>query len=408
MLRYIDNLTDLPNRDKLIKDLPLTNEKTLFLLNIDFFKEINNFFGNEFGNTIIKQLYLILKKFISKKIYKKNITLYKMTGGEFALLYKEIVLNKDITIFIKKLNKILDKKLFGNKEHSIYISISTGIATSIHGKTILSNANMALKQSKELKNYFVIYDNKNNLYSEYANNIKWSKKVKDAIKENRIVAFFQPIFNLKTNKIEKYESLIRLVDEKNNIISPTSFLDITKRTKFYNELTKKTIENSLLALSNHPNTEISINISYQDMLNEEIKEYLFNKLKSFPYTSKITLEILESERINDFPTAAEFLKQIKKYDIKIAIDDFGSGFSNFDYLLNLDVDYVKIDSSLIKNITKNKKYEIIVESIVFFCNKLNIKTVAEYVYNEEIFNKLKELNVDYAQGYYIGEPKKDF
>lgn len=403
MNKYIDYITTLPNREKLILDLENNPTQTLFLLNIDFFKEINNFFGNEFGNLIITNIHI----FLLKNIKQKNFVLYKMTGGEFAILTNSILTNKEISFFIKKLNSLLDKKIFGNKENKVYISFTTGISTSLY-KNILSNANMALKEAKEQRKFYIIFDKKDNYILTYENNIKWNKKVKEALKENRIVCFFQPILNIKTNKIEKYESLIRLVDENGTIIGPSSFLDISKRNKFYSELTKKTIENSFNALEKNPDKKISINISYQDILTPEIRDFLLNKIKNFKFNNNITFEVLESERISDFQSAAEFLNKIKSYGIKVAIDDFGSGFSNFDYLLNLDVDYVKIDSSLIKNIDKDINSAIIVESIVFFCKKLNIKTVAEYVCNESIFNKIKELDIDYAQGYYIAEPKKDF
>lgn len=120
---------------------------------------------------------------------------------------------------------------------------------------------------------------------------------------------------------------------------------------------------------------------------------------------KITFEILESIRIENYAEVSQFIKNVKEYDCKVAIDDFGSGYPTLAHILNLDVDYLKIDASLIKNLDTDKNSQIVVETIVGFANKLGIKTIAEFVHSKEVFDKVVEMGIDYSQGYYITEPK---
>ena len=156
--------------------------------------------------------------------------------------------------------------------------------------------------------------------------------------------------------------------------------------------------------------QITINLSFKDILNYEFIDYLDNVLEKLKFEdrNRLVFEILESENLSDYDFLEEFVLKYKKLGVKIAIDDFGSGYSNFIRIIRLKPDYLKIDGSLIKNIDKdNNSYEI-VKSIIAFSKTLNIKTIAEYVHSEEIFNLLLELDVDEFQGYYFGKPDEDF
>lgn len=151
-------------------------------------------------------------------------------------------------------------------------------------------------------------------------------------------------------------------------------------------------------------------MSFKDILNYEFIDYLDNILEKLKFEdrNRLVFEILESENLSDYDFLEEFVLKYKKLGVKIAIDDFGSGYSNFIRIIRLKPDYLKIDGSLIKNIDKdNNSYEI-VKSIIAFSKTLNIKTIAEYVHSEEIFNLLLELDVDEFQGYYFGKPDEDF
>lgn len=206
----------------------------------------------------------------------------------------------------------------------------------------------------------------------------------------------------KDKKPIKYEALARVYDkEENKILTPNLFLDKIKNSKYYTKFTKAIIKKALEDEKILEN-EISINLSYEDVINPEIIEYLENILKE--HNSTITIELLESEGLRDMNKTIEFCNFVKNYGAKIAIDDFGNGYSNYEYFLSLPIDILKLDGALVKKVNEYRGY-ILVESIISFCKKSQIKVVAEYVENEETFNILKNLGIEYFQGYYFSKPK---
>jgi len=154
--------------------------------------------------------------------------------------------------------------------------------------------------------------------------------------------------------------------------------------------------------------EYSLNLSFEDISNKQTTGYILNMLKMNPEKGpRLCFEILETENIDDFEMVNEFLDSIRSFGAKIAIDDFGNGYSNFSYVTALQVDYLKMDASLIKNLDVDKSSYVIAETIVNFCHKLGIKTIAEYVHSREVYNIVKELKIDYSQGFYLGKPVND-
>ena len=173
----------------------------------------------------------------------------------------------------------------------------------------------------------------------------------------------------------------------------------------YNKITHRVLENSFKILE-HISTKISINLSSLDIEKEETRDILYELLERYSSdTSRIVFELLEDESVKDFAVIKRFIQKVKKLGVMIAIDDFGAGYSNFERLTKLDIDFIKIDGSLIKNIDKNEEAKIIVETIVTFAKKLGIATIAEYVHSRQILECVKELGIDFAQGFYIGKPK---
>ena len=185
------------------------------------------------------------------------------------------------------------------------------------------------------------------------------------------------------------------------------FMNISKKAKLYPRITCKMIEKTFQYFEDKPGIDFSINISVDDILNKDTSAFLFKMIDKYKIGKQLIVELLESEEIHDFSLLDTFIKDLKEKEVKIAIDDFGSGYSNFSYIMNLNVDFLKIDSSLIKNIDTNEDSRIIVKSIVEFAKNVELKTIAEMVHKKEIEDTLVELNVDYVQGYYIGKPKKD-
>jgi EAL domain-containing protein (putative c-di-GMP-specific phosphodiesterase class I) len=230
--------------------------------------------------------------------------------------------------------------------------------------------------------------------------------VKIALDNYNIISYFQPIINNKTQEIEKYESLVRLVDEEGKVFTPHEFLNISKKGVYYNKITDRVLENSFKMLR-AITTKLSINLSTLDIEKEATREKIYQLLEEYKDDKKrLVFELLEDENIKDFDVIVAFIKNVKAQGVSIAIDDFGAGYSNFERLLKFEPDIVKIDGSIVKNIVHDEYCRNLVETIVTFAKKQNIQTVAEFVESKEIFEYLKDLGVDYSQGYYFGKPEE--
>jgi len=393
-----DALTGFGNRYKLNNDIKTSIQPALAIINIDNFSQINDFYGHEAGDDTISKLGNIISVFLEDK----NCELYHLQGDEY------VVFNPNISqqIFIDNINKLSDtisKTAIEIEGEKLILNISTSISFEAKDK-IFTTADMALKIAKKEHHDMVIYSDEISLNDAYKNNIIWTKKIKKAIEDDKIIPFFQPIVNNSTGAWEKYEALVRLKDEDDKIISPYFFLDISKQTKYYIQITKIMIEKSFEAFKDK-DVEFSLNITIEDILNKDIKDFLYKMLEQYNIGNRLVLEIVESESIENFVEISNFIAEVKRFGCKIAIDDFGTGYSNFEYLLKLNSDYIKIDGSMIKDIDTNSDAKLVVSTIVDFAKKMNIKTIAEFVENEAIEKIVKELGIDYSQGYLHSAPQ---
>ncbi|MEA2050143.1 MAG: EAL domain-containing protein [Campylobacterota bacterium] len=392
-----DILTQLGNRYKLIEDIKQSKSPALAILNIDNFSQLNDFYGHQIGDQIIKE---VGSKLLSL-IKNDHSFLYHLQGDEYVLFSKNT--GKEIFIeTVRKLNQNMSELTIDIKGENLFFNFTTAISCEPKDD-ILKTADMALKVAKKQNISFLIYGDDISLNNEYENNIKWATKIKKAIQNDKIVPVFQPIVNNNTNKWEKYESLVRL-DDNETLVSPYHFLDISKKIKRYNQITKIMIEKSFEKFKDK-DVEFSINLTIEDILNNDIKTFIFTNLEIYQIGSKVVFEIVESESINNFDDISDFIKDVKGYGCKIAIDDFGTGYSNFEYLMKLKADFIKIDGSMIKDIDSSENAQMVVSTIVDFAKKMNMKTIAEFVENESVLNKVKELGIDYSQGYYFSKPK---
>ncbi|NPA59044.1 MAG: EAL domain-containing protein, partial [Epsilonproteobacteria bacterium] len=274
-----------------------------------------------------------------------------------------------------------------------------------YGEDALSNANQGLKElENSYLDFIVATDFSKKAHDEAEKNIKILRMIKDALLSNNIISYFQPIINNKTGKIEKYESLVRLIDAQGVVHAPFFFLDIAKNGKYYSQITHRVLENSFKALA-MTDKEISINLSASDIEKKHTRDKIIELLELHSKdTQRIVFELLEDEEIGNFEILKSFISYVKSLGVKIAIDDFGSGYSNFERLMDYEPDILKIDGSLIKNIVHDKYSLNLVETIVDFAKKQDIKVLAEYVENEDIYLILKDLGIDYSQGYFFGKP----
>jgi c-di-GMP phosphodiesterase len=394
---YTDQLTCLPNRLQLIEDIKNEKDLKLVMVNIDDFKGINDLYGSKMGDLVLLALTDIFLEI--QKDEKKMFRIYKLHADEFAVLLKGVRNKKEISNFINTVNSKLMREITINNTE-IVISITCGIAD--HRKDILTDADMALKLAKDQKKHFVYFNDSLKFSQKNKENIRSLKNIKRAVVSDGITPYFQPIQNNSSGKIEKYECLMRLIVGR-EVLTPNFFMQLAKRSKLYPHLTKTMMDKSFKTLRDSK-YEFSVNVSIDDILNDDTVEFIMETLRYYNISHRVVFEIIESEKIEDDDKVSDFIRNAKKLGCRIAIDDFGAGYSNFDYILRMNVDFIKIDSSLIKNIDKDKSSQILAETIVSFSKKLNIGTIAEYVHSREVYNKVRELEIDYSQGYYIGRP----
>ena len=392
----LDSLTNIGNRYKLIEDVSKSVNPCISILDIVSFSDVNDFFGYKTGDNVLK---IVARKIEKLLIDKENYKVYRDHSDTFCIVAE----NEDRDKFIKnvdEISKTIAKVPIVIKSRELYVQLS--YVFSFESKeNLLETANIIKRYSHANKN-IIIYDKALELEKDYEKNIFWTLKIKKALDEDKIVPYFQPIYNLKTSKIEKYEALVRLIDG-NNVISPYYFLDISKKSKQYLQLTKTMIQKTFDYFKDK-DFEFSINLTFEDIKSEYISSFIIELLKEYKIGHRVVFEIVESEEIDNFRKINEFFVTIREYGCKIAIDDFGSGYSNFEYLAKLNVDYIKIDGSLIKDILINKSSQNIVSMLVNFAKGQKVKTIAEFVSNKDILNKVRELGIDYVQGYYIKEP----
>ncbi|WP_373001712.1 EAL domain-containing protein [Sulfurimonas sp.] len=396
--QFTDELTGLQNRGALLRELALTSEKsTLALINIDRFSDINDYFGYEIGDKVLQEIAEIIKNIITK-----DAKAYRLSSDEFAVLYSNSELSGDIKVDIEGLIDRIENTNLEIDGYNIAPIISCGISSG-KKQDAYKLSHIAIKESKQSHKKIVIYDESEYLQTQTKNNIEVIDTIKLGIKEDRFLPFYQGIVDNKTKKIVKYEALIRLKQRDDSIISPYFFLEHAKKAKLYDRLTILMIEKTFKKFSKLE-YDFSINLCLQDILSAEIIKILVDNLKTYKCGNRVVLEIVESEGIENFNELDLFIKEVKKYGCKIAIDDFGTGYSNFSYLAKLNIDYIKIDGSLVDNIDKDITQRITVESILLFAKNMNIKTIAEFVETENVYNLLVELGVDFSQGYLFSKP----
>jgi len=397
---YYDELTGLKNRKSLQTDLEEKTNSLLMIINVDKFQEINNLYGDTTGD---KVLLIFKEKFV--EFLPKNSTLYKLHADEFGIIQHNSTDLLKFESLAQKIVSSLDKYEFIIEEdNTIFINLTIGIAHN--SNVLLQNADMALKLAKKEKQHYLVYNDAMLALSKYENRLNWTHRLNDAITNDKIVPLFQPIIDCQTDEVVKYEALMRIKEGNNDYIVPIHFLNISKENKLYFKLTMIMIQKTF-ELCRNKDAIFSINLNLEDMKNETIVNYIISQFRQHNIGKKIAFEILESEGIENFKEVAEFIQKVKVYGAKISIDDFGTGYSNFEYLMNLDFDYLKIDGSMIRNIDKDPKSQVVTKTIVDFAQRIGVKTIAEFVSSKSIYTKVKEMNIDYAQGYYLGEPSEE-
>lgn len=331
-----DVATKLPNRLKLVEEIAKSSENLkLSIIQIKKFKEINEFYGAETGDLLLVNIAAILQGIMPKTEGK----LFKISSDEFAVLETKQMSMDDFSKKMENIIKHFDHSVIKVRDNDFHTPVTIALASSNKNK-IFFNVEMALSKAVETSKSLLVYENAHDIEKQYQENIRMTTIIKDAIKNDGIIVYAQPIVSNTGKGKGKYECLVRLYDGT-KVLSPYFFLDIAKKNRLYPTITRIVIEKSFECFQNKTE-EFSINLSIEDILDHDIVSFLKKKINEYKVGHRLVLELIESEGIENFDEVNAFIQEAKALGCKIAIDDFGTGYSNFEYLMKLHVDYIKM------------------------------------------------------------------
>jgi len=394
---YKDPLTGLPNRQALLRDMAPNMPHTVALLDIDRFSEINLIYGEAAADRV-----LIAYARQLKEAFGDAATVYRDGADSFALLFHDP--DYPIEQIEMRLTEFIDTVENAGitiDDDRIYILT---VATVAHqDPQAFNHAQRTMIASKKSYRRLNTFRPNQTERGRYEEDIRWVHEIKTAIRTNRLKPFYQPIYDTQTQKVVKFEALLRYRMEDGSPIDPQTFLAIAKRVRMYASIIR-TVLKDVIEVIRQWQIRVSVNISYEDISNPETVRFIHGILSAHPEQARlIDFEILESEIFEDYESVKAFIEQIRRYGCGIGVDDFGSGYTNFSLLEELEVDFIKIDGSLIMGIAEKVRQKLIVESIQMFAGKLGIPTVAEMVSDAETYAVVRELGIDYTQGWYFAK-----
>ena len=391
---------NIGSNDTLVTKLKELNSINYILINIDNFSTINSTYGYEVGTKLLCQFakYLNIVK-------SQDAILYRFCSDKFVIIDERVLDKKQLSSIADSILSFFSQtEIMIDGEIEFKLSLSIGISTG-KGLINITQAELAIKELRiSRKNTYMIFNPYSDFVHQEQEDIYWITKIKEAVADEDILAYFQPIINNETKKIEKYECLARLRDD-DSIVSPFYFMNAAKATGSLPYVTKALISQSFKKFSG-TEYEFSLNITGEDLHEDYLEALLLKNVNKYNINpSRVVLEMLEDITTLDDGTTLKQLDSLRENGFKIAIDDFGAENSNMSRLLEIHPDYLKIDGAFIKNIISDEKSQIIVDAIISICKRSGIKIIAEFVHNEEVQERVKSLGIEYSQGYYFSEPK---
>jgi len=411
-----DSLTGLINRKEfdsvLIQNIEMAEQTpahVLCFLDIDQFKVVNDTSGHGAGDELLRQISVVINE-----NYPEEKVLARLGGDEFAIL----LYHTDLEVATQQcehLIYVLHDFRFRWEEAVFSIGISIGI-TLINEQTISSieaikQAENACDAAKDMgRNRVYIYQEDDSALVQRQGDTYWATKINEALEDDLFVLYAQPIVPLQHKSKISYEILVRIHDGEGGVIPPGLFLPAAERFNLSHRIDRWVIDNTLKWMMNHGEEidhveHISINLSGLTLSNETLLNYILELVTSSKIAPrKISFEITETAAIANLVQAKHFIDTLKKLGCQFALDDFGSGLSSFAYLKNLNVDMLKIDGMFVKDMIDDAIDEAMVKSINDVGHVMGMETIAEFVEDDDIKNRLIELGVDYGQGYGLGKP----
>jgi len=405
-----DPLTNLYNRhaleDNLMRAVALAKrgDKSVFLIiGIDNFHLVNEERGYAAGDE-----YLIKFASFLKRNIREADMIARLGGDEFAILLEGS--------YNPRIYRLADRLRYALEEETFHynLSITVGIVLidgTMSADQVITSAGIGLEESKRQgKNRVVIFDNDlfGNKYE--LDSSKMLGLIKNALKNDFFQLYYQPVFDLKRRTIAYYECLIRMFEpESREIILPGRFIPLAEKFGVMSQIDSWVFKKALTVLQENKDIALYINLSGASLGDDHLLEMIKKEMKQAKIDPKrLGFEITETAAVHDLIIAERWIKQLKDICCSFALDDFGIGFSSFSYLKLLSVDAIKIDGMFVKNLEKDDSQKTIVQAIKNVAHSMGKVTIAEFVENENVLNILKEMGIDYGQGYHLGKPSPDF
>lgn len=409
-----DIQTGLLNRFSLLGRL--NNRQDVYhlaVLRIRNFRLINQQYGYDAADDVFAQLTQYLKRRLSTSSVGIEFTCYRLSANEIAVSIQNDIAPIKIYRMFRQLAESIESQEFSitnQIEHWLTLSLSVGIASAYdqQAQPLCEQSHLLIKASEarrfaQMNNQPICWNGDLLDNATPEDNLEWILKIRKALENDDILAYFQPYYDSKTGKEIGAEALLRArIDDK--IVSPALFLDLIKQTQLYAKVTLVMLTKCEYILNHYPNTHVSLNLSVLDFKHYATLKALRQFFKRNQVNGRLTLEITESESIQDYEWISPIIDEFREAGALLAIDDFGAGYSNLEKLVALSPDILKLDGCLIKTIDKDEKLQKLVQNINNLAHSLGIKTHAEFVHSEAVMQQLVDLNIDYLQGYHLSEP----
>lgn len=396
---YRESNLGLYNLIKFEEDKKLYKFDKLCLIRVENADTLIGYMGQNEYYDYLKKIIKIMRGYLKEKGYDAMIRFYALNSRTFAVAAGSGLTESYFTKIAQKLYKNYQIVKLGASSPPVINSF----VVVLHQKNLVECGFNAMQANRNSQTRFIICEADTSERFSINQELTMIGILKDALDGDGVVPYYQGIYDNHTKKINKYEALMRIQDRNGNIYTPNQFLDIAKKYHLYLGLTERMID-KVFADFEAIEGMVTINLSAFDIASEQFRRNLMARLKSYPEPSKIIFEILEDEGFKDIEVLKKFIKDIETYGAKIAIDDFGSGYSNLVELVKIKPDYIKVDGEIIKDVHRNIQNCIVLETIVSLAKRLSVQLVAEFVENIEIQNKMEEMGIDYSQGYYFSKP----
>jgi len=392
---YTDKLTQCKNNYALEEEIAYKHDNALLKVCLHSFKAFQIYYGIEITNKVLVEFGNAIK--INLPV---NAMIFRSNEDEFSILLnnpspsQEKILSSQIKAFFEQTP--IEVEGFLLKIHT-----SIGIST---GKDLIQKADIALAEAQE-GSRIAFYEEDSSFIKEQHEHIKWVRVIQEALSEDRIKVHFQPIMNNDDSQISKYEVLCRIADADKTLFQPHEFIPAAVIAGRMCDITRVVIDKSFKYFKDKEHS-FSINITREDFLAEYLVEYIEYKCDFYGINpNRVYIEILENISTDSAKGCLSQIRDLQALGCNISIDDFGIDSSNFSRMMQIKAEVLKIDGHFIQHLLEDENAKIIVENIVDFSKKIGAQTVAEYVDSKELYDAVKQMGINYSQGFYIGTPE---